>query len=111
MSYSVKKKTIELSSGKTVKFDYPIQEAVEVGDIIVVCLDVPTNRKFNENVYALDDQGGLLWQVKPVKHAYERSPYVGVSKAGELARLFNWDGMVYDLNPQTGDIVSSYWGK
>jgi hypothetical protein len=111
MSYLIQGRTIELRSGKKVKFDYPVYEAAEVGGVTIVCLDIPSYRKLNENVYGLDEQGNILWQVKPVAHHYERSRYVGVAKVGELARLFNWDGQVYDVDPWTGNVMSSYWGK
>lgn len=62
-------------------------------------------------MYALDQAGTLIWQVKPVKHVYENSSYVGVTRTGEQARLFNWDGMVYDVDPRTGEVINSYWGK
>lgn len=92
-------------------FEYPILQTTEVDEVIVVCLDVPRDRKMNENVYAVDHRGMLLWQVKPTKHVYENSSYVGVTTTGKLARLFNWDGMVYEVNPKTGEVVNSYWGK
>jgi len=111
MSHSIKGKSVELSSGRKVRFRYAIRDTLEIEGVIIVRLDVPVNRKLNENVYALDSQGDLLWQVKPVRHVYQRSPYVGIEKAGEFARLFNWDGNVYDVNPKTGDVISSYWGK
>jgi outer membrane protein assembly factor BamB len=111
MSYRIKGNNVHFPSGKTVKFDYPVREAVQIDDITVICLEVPMNRKLNENVYALDNEGNLLWQVKPARHAYENSSYVGVKALGNVVRVFNWDGMVYDLNPKTGDVLSSFWGK
>lgn len=111
MNYSIRGKTLELRSGKKAEFQYRIHDAVEIDDVTIVCLEVPLNRRLNENVYALDGQGNLLWQVKPMNHVPENSPFIGVERAGQLARLFNWDGKVYDINPKTGDIVSSYWGK
>jgi len=111
MSYTVKKNTLLLPSGKEVEFEYPILQATDLGGVIVICLAVPQNRKLNENVYAVDHEGTLLWQVKPVKHVYDKSSYVGVTNTGKLVRLFNWDGMVYDVDPKTGVVANSYWGK
>lgn len=73
MSYTVNREKLQLASGKEVEFEYPILESTEINSIIIVCLDVPPNRKLNENVYALDQAGTLIWQVKPVKHVYENS--------------------------------------
>lgn len=111
MTFLVEGKTIVLPSGVVVSFDYPVQEAVEVRGAIVVCLDVPVNRKMNENVYAIDRQGALLWQIKPMRHLLESSRFVGVDKADERVRLFNVDGMVYDVDPLTGEIIGKYFGK
>lgn len=106
-----KEKTLALASGRRVTFKYPILEEVEIGGVIIVCLEVPPNQKFNENVYGVDQEGTLLWQIKPVKHLYENSCYTGIANAEGRARLFNWDGMVYDVDPKTGEVVSSYFGK
>lgn len=111
MKYTVTGNTLRLPTGKEMSFEYPVLQTTEVNDVIVVCLDVPPNRKVNENVYAFDHGGTLLWQVKPTKHVYENSHYVGVTSTGNQARLFNWDGMVYDVDPKTGEVVNSYWGK
>lgn len=114
MSYSISKKTLKLASGKKVEFEYPIYKAVEIGDVIVVCLGIPVDRQFNENVFAVDRDGRVLWQVNPVtpiKPISKGGGYVGIGNAAGLVRLFNWDGMVYDVDPNTGVVVSSYFGK
>jgi outer membrane protein assembly factor BamB len=111
MSYRVSGRKIELSSGKSLAFKHKIREAVETETAIIVCLDVPTNRKLEDNIYAISYDGELLWQVAPTQHSMKNSCYIGVSKVGGLIRAFNFDGMVYDLDPKDGKIVNQYFGK
>jgi hypothetical protein len=111
MRHVVKGRKIELSSGRTATFNYPIKEIVETEDAIVVRLDVPINRQLNENVYAIDHKGRLLWQIAPFERLLKNSAYVGISRVDNLVRAFNFDGLVYDLEPKTGEVVGKYFGK
>jgi hypothetical protein len=111
MKYHVNGRKIELSSGKSYTFEYKVREAVEMERAIIVCVEVPENRMLEDNIYAIGHDGELLWQISPTKHAMKNSFYVSVSKVGNLIRAFNFDGMVYELDPRNGKIVKQYLGK
>jgi len=111
MNYVLKGRKIELESGRELSFKFKIHEAVEIGEVIVVCLEVPRNRKLAENVYAITLDGKLVWQVPKTPHATKDAYYVGIEKAAGLVRAFNYDGMVHELDPKTGRILKQYFGK
>lgn len=101
MMYSIRRKKLIFENGATVPFRYPIQEAIDIEGVIVVCLAIPVDVAIKDNVFGIDHSGHLLWQIRP--KAYR---YTGLSKQGKLVRAHNFDGMVYDLDPRTGIVLS-----
>ena len=106
MKHAIQENAVDFENGKRITFEYPIREALDTGDVFIVCLDIPVQVKFNENVFGIGSGGSILWQVKPTKHLIDVSPYVGLSQQDKLVRLHNADGMVYDVEPKTGRVVS-----
>jgi outer membrane protein assembly factor BamB len=105
MGYSVRGKTIRLENKRTRTFAFPIGDVIEIEGTLVICLKIPMRRKFNENVFAIDREGTLLWQVEPKPRHVANSPYVGLTRQGRRVRLHNFDGMIYDVDPKTGAVV------
>ena len=61
-----------------------------------------------ENIYAVDAQGVLLWQIQSTETAGIARisvPYVGVSAADGLIRAVDYYGARILADPQTGRIV------
>jgi len=111
VEFKVKGNTIELPSGKSVAFEYPISEAIEVDGVFVVRLRVPVDPMLNENVCAVDSDGCSLWCVPPIGPLLERSRFVRIGNAGSLVRLINVDGKTFDLEARSGNVVSAYYRR
>ncbi len=56
--------SIVLPNGRSQVFPYSVWEFKVHRDMIFVLLDYPLKTVLNENVYALNDQGDLVWQIK-----------------------------------------------
>jgi len=56
----------------------------------------------NHNIYKVDEQGRLLWQVRADPGIYERSPFTGLRLEGGKLIAYRWDGVEYVLDPATG---------
>ncbi len=108
MEFKVQGNTMELPSGKSVAFDSQICEVIEAGNVIVVRMKAPTDRTLNENVCAVDCEGRFLWRMQSTGHLLNRRHFVRVRNAGNFVRLFDVEGRVYDLDPESGTVVSAY---
>ncbi len=98
-------------SSKTVSFDWPISQALQHGQIIIVRTEPPIGACDNRNVYGVAADGKKLWQIEPIKHSYADSPYTGLSLDSEGAVLSNWDGTNVVVDPTTGQIIRQSQGK
>lgn len=114
MSWAVEGPTVETPSGKIITMEYPIASWVQIGDAIVVVLDVPPKRVLTENVLALDSDGAIRWQIQRTADTAS-SPhncYVGISgHDGNTVTLANWNGMLVQVSVKDGTIIRTWFGK
>lgn len=109
MSYLVKEACLTLpDSGKSVKFDFPIRDVVEVGAVYVVCLRVEPPNRLTDNVWAVDVNGRVLWRSRTGR----KSPYVGITldttprkPPQHCVWLHNQDGTRYLVDANTGVVL------
>ena len=92
-------------------FRHPVGQAETFGNVAVVRLDVPPGTRLNENVFAISSDGRVLWQIAPESHAYEDSPYTGLSRDGDQVVAHNWDGAVLWLDPASGQVIRRGYRK
>lgn len=102
---------IILESGKVVGFKFPIAETLVFEEGIVVMLDVPPKSGFNENVYGINFDGQILWQIAARKYVYDDSPYTGIGYKNGMAALYNWDGLESVVDPKTGKVLEEDYRK
>jgi hypothetical protein len=98
-------------SGKAGSFNYDVAEAVGFDKAVVVRLEVPAGVVLNENVYGLDYEGRMLWQVPVRKHVYTDSPYTKIARSGDGVVASNWDGLELTLDPETGGVLGESRGR
>lgn len=98
-------------NGHEVKFKYEIDKIVEVKNICIVMLEVPSNKIYNENIFGVDKTGKIIWQIEKVKHIYKSSPYMDLFEKDEQIWAGNWDGDLYRLDIQTGIILEKKYTK
>ena len=100
-----------LKSGKTVSLRYDIAEILIFQEVIIARLDIPHKVVFNENVYGISHDGRLLWQVPKLDHVYQDSPYTGMKILNDDLILCNWDGLDVTIDPISGTVLKSSYGK
>lgn len=109
-------KNVIIISGKRVDFEHNIEDVKEIEGIIVVLLDIGRGVRFYNNVFGLNQDGELLWQVQDPCEVYNviphGVPYVAI-RINEAKQLLAYDfsGGIYFLNPNTGKIIGSDWTK
>lgn len=96
---------LRLASGKTTSFRFPIGNAIEFADIVVVRLQVPRGEIFNENVYGVDREGNIVWQVQPEYPPNWDAAWGGLEREGDQAVLSNSESQIRYLEPKTGKII------
>ncbi len=92
------------------EFQSPIELAIEFDNEIVILLG-RDYFKGGRNVYCVDLEGNILWQVPEVKLVPQDSSYVKIMKNNKNVILTNWDGTRLTIEPQTGKILDQKSGK
>lgn len=106
-----KLKLTNLTDEKIIIFDFPIRQVLKFNHCFVVRLEPDIGQIYNENIFGISNEGKILWQIEPLSHVYEDSPYTGLGQIGNLAQLCNWDGADLIIDPYTGQIISKGYSK
>jgi hypothetical protein len=94
-----------------VSLPWPIVQIVKISDVLIIRVEPKPGISFNENVYCVDHDGKILWQVKKREYVYEDSPYTGMTTIDDHVKLLNWDGFELVVEPITGKELSAEYGK
>ena len=93
-------------------FDYPIDEYIVIEGKIIVLLDIlARNAHYNENVYCVDFNGNLIWQMEEIERVSKDSPITGMNLEDGQLKVFDWHGEYFILDINTGKIIDSGRGK
>lgn len=94
-----------------INFNFLIRQVIKFDDCFVVRLEPDTGQVYNENVFGISNDGKVLWQIEPMQHVYNDSPYTGLGKEDDLAKLSNWDGTDLIIEPYTGKIIKKNYSR
>jgi hypothetical protein len=100
-----------LDNGRIVSFPFPVIQTIECADVLVVRLDVPPGARFNENVFGVDREGKIAWQVPQRPNVYADSPYTGMEHQNDRVVLSNWDGLQLTIACKTGQVLAEGEGR
>lgn len=99
--------------GNIVDIPHSIEEALTYHDFIIVRVKPPAGIIFNRNVFGVESDGEILWQIEESPHGtQEDKPYVNVyiSKNNKLI-AGNWNGVSYSVNSENGKITTVSFDK
>lgn len=94
-----------------VHFNFPIVQAIPFSKTVVIRLEAPVGSQFNENVFGVNPEGRIVWQVPPRRLVYSDSPFTGMEEKGGKILLSNWDGLELLVDPATGEVLKESFGK
>lgn len=100
-------------NGKWIDLPYTVSGIVECGNSLVVRVEPPAGAIFNRNIFAITEQGEVLWQIAESPHGTEADkPYVGIfrDKDGGVVAA-NWNGVDYSVNLESGSIAVKAFNK
>jgi len=114
MNYTIASNNIIFENGYSLNFEYPIKNTLLINNIVIILVDPPFDRIYNQNVFAVRISGDFLWRIGKVS-LYNNSnncPYVGiiVNDSNQLV-LFNWCDTAIIVDPETGEMLNKYHTK
>lgn len=91
-------------------FEYNIRYVQEVGNILIVLLEIPYNESYLNNVFGVSTTGAIKWRIQnagdvlPVKN---QMPYENLMVSKNGAYVSDFFGRRFLINSSTGEILSS----
>lgn len=112
MKIQIENNSVYKDSLKIKEFDFPIKEFISLKHGIAILLHGDYYKNNNENIFFIDYEGKIVWQIPPIKYIYNTSPYVGLTKENEESFwATNWDGTTILIDTLTGKIVRNEWAR
>ena len=103
-------------NNNTVKFDFEINSVISKEDIYIVLLDIPIDVNETDNIYGVNVEGEIIWQVENPTISFSISPdtqgykyysnsiYVQLSMNDEKIYANTFSGLQYNINYKTGKL-------
>ena len=113
MKFEYKNKILTIGD-KSVDFENQIMEVVDFGSYLVVRTDYYKSTT-NENVYGVNEQGQIIWQIKKMsKLTHNGKEYNGITDPyscltkidNNRIKLHNWDNTSFDVDSKSGELLS-----
>lgn len=109
--YRIEKNKLIISNSE-ILFDFPIQEFIEIEDMLIVYLDLYDKViPLEENVFGVSlTERKIKWQIEKRKYpaggySKMRCPFVGISFHESKLRLHNWCSTNLIVDPLTGEVL------
>jgi hypothetical protein len=100
---------LRFRNGNVVRFEHPIGDVLQFGDVLVVQVWPPRGATYNENIFGVDLSGNILWQIEPQYPNTVTNASFGVHEEEGYAVVGNIKDLVLYLDPATGKIVKRFW--
>lgn len=107
IDFYIQSNTLHIGTRK-INFQYEILQVKEIGSLLIITLDIPANSNDIDNVYAVNSDCEMIWQIQSrekFQKNYFKVPYVGVSIQGELIKAIDFYGARFLVDPRNGSIV------
>lgn len=100
-------------AGRTAGLRFPVAEVLDLDSGLVVRVDVPPGEHLNRNVYFVDPDGSIAWQIEESPHGTQTDrPFMKIWRepGGEI-RAGNWNGVDYRVDLHSGAIEPAAFPK
>ena len=91
-----------------VNFPYPIRDVKVINNTLIVLLDIPQNDNTVDNLYAVNDNGAVIWHVQHLKEVYPAEkmlPYEQIIVRKQEICAIDFYGRCYFIDPNNGKIL------
>lgn len=112
-NYHISGNKLIFEEGHVVEFDFPVLKTLIINQSIIILLNVPGKKGYNQNIFAVNFRGKIIWQI-------ERSadldgigdcPFVSVEINKSELVCFAWCGFRLTVNPASGKVTSQIFAK
>lgn len=112
-NYHIDQKKIIFETGNIVEFDFPIKETIVFDGKIIVLLDIWGNTRYNQNVFAIDFNGKILWQIERTENLdmIGYCPFINIETDNLKLVSFNWCGFKFTVDAKTGEVTERIFTK
>lgn len=112
--YTVRQNQLILQGSKPVLMPYEIRKVIESSVTIMVLLTVPPAASMTENIFAVDFDGNIVWQIEriPETSLHPQLWYADMELInGSLLRAYNWNGCAVEVDTGSGMVGKRTWSK
>lgn len=102
-----------IMADKVIELPCPVIQALDFQRLIIVRVDPAFGEIYNRNIFALDANGEVKWQIAESPHGTEDDkPYtsLGINDGTELI-VGNWNGVGYTVSLGDGSITVNSFNK
>jgi len=112
-NYSISGSKIIFEAGRIAEFDFLIKKAMTFNHYIIVLLDIPSRSSYNQNVFAINYKGRILWQIDGLEiHSLTPCcPFISIEIRNRELVCLNACGFRFTVNPATGKVTSQVFTK
>lgn len=90
---------------RNVELPDTVQRVVEVEDKIIVLMNTVGRSDYARNVWAFDTDGNRRWKIETADEVRdEHHPYTGISVEEGNLRAYNWAGIDYVVDLESGEL-------
>jgi hypothetical protein len=111
--YSIKENRVMVGDNE-MPFNFSIEQAIEVEDMLIVRLEIPITKVYNENVFGISlAEKKIKWQIEKREYNVKRAscPFVWIRTLDDQLILNNWCDTYLVVEPQTGKILEEGYSK
>ena len=111
--YNIEGKRINFKAGNSIEFDSPILRSIFFDDSVIVVLDVSVNVICNRNIFAINLNGEIIWQIEKSEKLdlIGDCPFINICIESNKLVAFNWCGFKYSIDPRVGVITDIIFTK
>ena len=110
--YYIQKTRLIIDDVNEIIFDYPIQESIEIGDMLIVYISFYDKvTPLEENVFGVSlNERKVKWQIEKRKYptggySKMKCPFVGIKLIDNELWLFNWCDTRLKVDPLSGKVL------
>lgn len=114
MNWTIDRKQVRAKTGQVLSFKFDVEKAAEIGNFLVVLLNVPPGEVMTENVFGVLQDARIAWQIEKIPDTSTNpvNIYVDFVDLGKnLVRVFNWNGQAVDVDVQNGKVIHTKIGR
>lgn len=98
--------------GISIKLPTQIETVLQIKGLVIVLLETTGRSPAQDNVWAFDMDGNLVWKAEPVvEPSNDANTYVQIRQEGSDLWASDWKGMEYKLDLQSSKQIEERFRK